>query len=379
MFKKTMLCMITLTMLLLYVCPVSAQANTITSITFANANAVAEENLSVSGYGDKESGYASSTNGGRLYASVSGTDLRKLEWSKGEYGEYGMQPVMTGGTKNPWGNGAYFELRTSSKGYENLTFSAKIGSTKKGPRDFTLQFSIDGIRFQDIAGTDFSVTTNKTLYNAFDNVALPADADNADTLYIRIAVTTNFMTSGTAGLIGSTGGEVAINDILLCGDPIPAPTATTANASTTTDTITTNTPTSSEQGTTFSRIDDTTNATTVANNTTHIYPTTDSIVAQTTLVAANNEPSSYEKPISAVSTVTNITSVSSQNVATTPPTSIRVTNSSATLSTPAMTTVAPEAAKNIDTAESTVGAVTALGLMILSAAIWCVTKKRAAS
>lgn len=212
----------------------AASPQTITDISFSNGSAVAEENLSLSGYGDKDSGYAPSTNGGRVFASVSGTDYRKLEWSKGEYAEVGMQPVMTGGTKNPWGNGAYLELRVSTKGYENITFTADIGATNKGPRDYKLQYSTDGETFQDIAGTLFTVSVNKTMFTAFDKVALPADADNADMLYIRIVVATNMMVNGTAGLIGTTGGETAINNIVVAGTPIKETTTTQAATETTT-------------------------------------------------------------------------------------------------------------------------------------------------
>ena len=212
---------------------VSAQsAEIITEISFSNDSAVAEENLSVSGYGDKDSGYATSTVGGRLYASVSGTDLRKLEWSKGEYADVGSQPVMTGGTKNPWGNGAYLEVRVPTTGYENITFSASIGATKKGPRDYKLQYSTDGVSFTDVTGQSFTITANKTMFEAFDNVALPADAADADMLYIRITVASTMMVNGTAGLIGSTGGETAINNIVVSGTPIAVSTTASSTTST---------------------------------------------------------------------------------------------------------------------------------------------------
>lgn len=218
-------------MLLVSVCTTAVSAqSTVTSISFSNASAVAEENLSISGYGDKDSGYAASTTGGRLYASVSGTDLRKLEWSKGEYGDQGMQPAMTGGTKNPWGNGAYLEVRVSTEGYKDITFSASIGATNKGPRDYKLQYSTDGVNFKDVSGASFTVTQNKTLFEAFDNVQLPAAADDASTLYVRITVASNMMVNGTAGLIGSTGGETAINHIVVNGTPISATATTAADA-----------------------------------------------------------------------------------------------------------------------------------------------------
>lgn len=258
--------------------PVQAQeASIITSISFPNDSAVAEENLSVSGYGDKDSGYAASTVGGRLYASVSGTDLRKLEWSKGEYVGVGMQPVMTGGTKNPWGSGAYLELRVSTRGYENITFSADIGATKKGPRDYKLQYSTDGVTFTDVAGCVFTVTANKTMYQAFENAALPAAADNAEMLYIRIAVASNILVGGSAGLIGGTGGETAINNIEVRGIPM----ATTTAVTTTTATEPADVPTTTAAVKDTSAAQGTTVTTTIAT----VHPTVTQIIPSTTATA----------------------------------------------------------------------------------------------
>ena len=253
--------------------PVSAQSNILTQIDFPNASAVAEENLSLSGYGDKDSGYAMSMEGGRIYASVSGTDLRKLEWSKGEYGEAGLQPAMTGGTKNPWGNGAYLETRVCTEGYENVTFSAHIGATNKGPRDYKLQYSVDGTTFKDIAGATFTVTANKTLFAAFDNVALPADTANCSMLYIRITVASNMLVNGTAGLIGSTGGETAVNHIKVCATPIATTTqSTTVNTTSSSGDDATTTTVASDPSTTSAN--DTSHATTTtrAGETTTITP-----------------------------------------------------------------------------------------------------------
>ena len=253
--------------------PVSAQSNILTQIDFSNTNAVAEENLSLSGYGDKDSGYATSMEGGRIYASVSGTDLRKLEWSKGEYGEVGLQPAMTGGTKNPWGNGAYLETRVCTEGYENVTFSAHIGATNKGPRDYKLQYSVDGTTFKDVAGATFTVTVNKTLFAAFDNVALPADTANCTMLYIRITVASNMLVNGTAGLIGSTGGETAVNHIKVCATPIATTTqSTTAKTTNSTSDDASKTTVTSDPSTTSANDTSHATTTTVAVETTTITP-----------------------------------------------------------------------------------------------------------
>ena len=186
--------------------------NTIAAFDFSNADAVAEINLEQNGFGDKQGGYRASEGEGVIVASVNGSEARKLEWSKDDYSGKGMQPVMTGGAKNPWAEGAYLEIRVSTVDAKRVTFSAQIGATKKGPRDYQLQYSIDGVTFANV-GEVVSLSENKRLESLFQNVKLPADAAGQETLYIRVAVASNVQVNGESDLYGSTGGETAINHV----------------------------------------------------------------------------------------------------------------------------------------------------------------------
>ena len=169
--------------------------------------------------GDKDAGYPVSMGNATVHTSVNGADARKLEWTSDTY-TYGdgsaVQPTMTAGSNNPWAVGAYAEIRVSTVGYSDIVFSAKLGGTKKGPRDFKLQYSLDGVTFTEV-GVSYSITTNKVMEQAFDKVALPADAANADTLYIRMVNTSDVLINGSSGLSGATGGETAVNDIVVTG------------------------------------------------------------------------------------------------------------------------------------------------------------------
>ncbi len=185
---------------------------TLATFDFDNAAAVAEINLSEAGFGDKTGGYRATEGEGLLFASVNGTDLRKLEWSKDDYSGKGMQPVMSGGTKNPWGEGAFLEVRVCTTGATRVAFSADIGATNKGPRDYQLQYSTDGVNFTDV-GAVVSLMNNKELQPLFKAVELPADAANVEKLYIRVAVASDVLVNGESGLLGSTSGETAINRV----------------------------------------------------------------------------------------------------------------------------------------------------------------------
>ena len=167
--------------------------------------------------GDMTSGYGFSMGHAALHASVNGTDARKLEWTSDAYADgaaSNVQPTMTAGSNNPWAVGAYVEVRLSTKGYTDVKFSAKLGGTKKGPRDFKLQYSVDGANFQDV-GASYQITTNKTMQQAFDRVALPSEASDRETLWIRMTVCSDALINGTTGLSGATGGETAVNDVVI--------------------------------------------------------------------------------------------------------------------------------------------------------------------
>ncbi len=191
----------------------------IAAFEFSNEGAVMETNIELNGYGDKDKGYNSTTGDAELYASVNGTNYRKLEWTKDNYSDRGLQPAMTGGNNNPWGETAWFEVQVSTRGYDNLAFSAELGGTKKGPRDYQLQYSLDGKTFANV-GNVVSLSDNKILEKLFDGVALPADAANAEMLYIRMTVASDQTIGGAVTLNGSTGGDAVVNNIVIIGSTV---------------------------------------------------------------------------------------------------------------------------------------------------------------
>jgi len=181
------------------------------------------------GYSPKSGAITSS----KLFASVdsTNTDYRKLEWSSESYSYNNAltaMPIMAAGTKNPWGNTAYFMIKTSTKGYEDITLSFVLGGSKKGPKDFKLQYSVDGKSFGNISDTSMSLHTNKKMYSY--NYELPNLADKQD-LYIRIVTASTSTIEGGSFTSVNTSGETAINNIVLKGNvlsaatPTPKPTA----------------------------------------------------------------------------------------------------------------------------------------------------------
>lgn len=205
-------------------------------------------------YGSKTEGYSFTggvlSAGAKLFASVSGEGIetikeddpatpdedesyspfRKIEWSKAEYTigetEENVVPVMTAGKKNPWGKTPYFLIQLSTEGYENIHFSVEMTATKKGPKNLKLQYSADGITFTDIESGNYSIVTNKQMVTAFDLDLTGSQYENQKLFYVRVVAADTAIVSGEGAFYdestgeGTTGGELAINNIKVTGRKI---------------------------------------------------------------------------------------------------------------------------------------------------------------
>lgn len=166
--------------------------------------------------------------GSTLAGHVVGEKNRTLRWSEEDNyldnGLYGVAPVLE--PKSEVNNGAwgtkgevYFQIETSTRGYKDLRFTAYLGASKKGARDYRLQYSLDGKTFTDVENGAYCITNNKRIEKAYDAIALPEALENQRTVYLRIVVDSDYKVNGDTGFFGGTGGEIAINHIsLVSGD-----------------------------------------------------------------------------------------------------------------------------------------------------------------
>lgn len=131
-----------------------------------------------------------------LYATIDTVNPAKIKWI--DVGDEFNQPVGTlakdrvpviePSSKNgiAWALYPYYETAVTTKGYENITFSARLGGTKKAPASWKVQYSLNGTDFTDVDGATYRITANKTMVDAFQSVALPPACDNKNTVYIRV-------------------------------------------------------------------------------------------------------------------------------------------------------------------------------------------------
>lgn len=181
----------------------------------------------------------------QLTASVDATNKNKIKWS-GSADTFVNDSVSLGTDQSPvmgtsktdglaWGEYPYFETTVSTLGYENIKFSAKLGGTKKGPRDWKLQYSLDGVSYIDIENTQYTISKNKNMELAFNDVSLPVECNNQKMIYIRIVVNSNIAINNINTIINQTSGDAAVNNVKVTGastavvTSLEAPTVTTTS------------------------------------------------------------------------------------------------------------------------------------------------------
>lgn len=206
----------------------AAAASSLCSFNFSISDGPATAKDLNDTYGTKaDTGYSSGSGAmssvSVFYASVADPetkDYKKLEWSKASDYSYNSAalpatPIIAASSNNPWGKSPFFLIKTSSKGYEALNVSFRIGASKKGPKNYKVQYSTNGSSFTDISGSSFSLSTNKTLYE--QRINLPSSANNQTSLYIRIIASSTATVEGGQTTSDNKSGEIAINNISLTG------------------------------------------------------------------------------------------------------------------------------------------------------------------
>lgn len=181
-------------------------------------------------YGSKSAGYQFTHGSGLLFASLNAQDRRKLEWSgdedKFQDGNAEVYaPVITAGKKNMWDikNLPYFEIQFSTKGYEDISFSAAIGATKKGPKSYKMAYRTGSSgAYSDLSDSSASVTLAKNKQFTEIRADLPDAAKNKDTVMVKIYATTASTVGGGTLTDDPTGGKIGINHISVQGSVIKA-------------------------------------------------------------------------------------------------------------------------------------------------------------
>lgn len=215
--------------------------------TDSASGAAVELDLKESKYGNKTDGYQFTVGTGTLFASITGSKNKSLEWSSekdaqgvdvpsAEYDMNGVKettPVMAATSKNPWTEGTtpYFEVQVSTKGYRDIEFSAYVGASKKGPRDYQLAYAVgESSEYALLTGENTKISLAKNKEMTRISGILPEAANNQELVKVRVQVASMETVKSTEAApvylyTEPDSGEAAINHIAVTGTKLEAATA----------------------------------------------------------------------------------------------------------------------------------------------------------
>ncbi|RED65657.1 S-layer homology domain-containing protein [Cohnella lupini] len=120
--------------------------------------------------------------------------------------------LWTGGWDIPLG---YWQAEIKTTGFTNLTLTSKHYGTGTGPRDYKVQYSLDGQNFADVPDGAFAQSTS--IATAVNGLPLTDEVDNQEHVFIRWL---NYTGTSINGSTTQAGGNSRIADIVVQGEPI---------------------------------------------------------------------------------------------------------------------------------------------------------------
>ncbi len=111
----------------------------------------------------------------------------------------------------------YWLAPFDSTGFGGLVLVSSFqGGSGTGPRDFKVQYSINGIDWVDVSGGSVTLANNWTT-GVLTNIALPAALNNQATAYLRWIVTS---TTSIGGGVVAAGGTSRLDEVYISGVPL---------------------------------------------------------------------------------------------------------------------------------------------------------------
>lgn len=148
-----------------------------------------------------------------LKASADGVNAEKIKWDSDPERLF---PRMQGkNLVSGWQKGGYWMIEFSGTDKRNIRFSADMYSTKKGPRDFELQYSTDGTEFRTIANSN--VMLDNDPMTAYSEFVLPSSIEGAEKIYLKIIMCSDISVGG-GKITGVKDGSTYINNIVILYD-----------------------------------------------------------------------------------------------------------------------------------------------------------------
>lgn len=131
-----------------------------------------------------------------------------------------------------WAVGDNYQFCTSTVGYEDISITWDHSSSNTGPRDFEVQYNVNGGSYTSIGGTRtvlanaapnpvWNATTRDAVYELTQDLSSVSAVDDVAQICIRIVQ--NSTVSANGGTV-ATGGTSRVDNVIISGTEIPEPT-----------------------------------------------------------------------------------------------------------------------------------------------------------
>lgn len=127
---------------------------------------------------------------------------------------------MTTGTvlkAKAWSVDKYWQMTFNTSGYEDLAIGFEAFSSGTGPAEFKLQYSLDGVYFEDVENTTYTITSTASTAATKYTMELPSLLSDIPQLFIRWTNTSTL--SVNKGTVAGTGTS-SLGSVILSGTPI---------------------------------------------------------------------------------------------------------------------------------------------------------------
>ncbi|MCD8511199.1 MAG: hypothetical protein LRY73_15900 [Bacillus sp. (in: Bacteria)] len=123
---------------------------------------------------------------------------------------------------------SYWMIEFSTLEHFDLTLSSKQFGSNTGPRDFAVEYSIDGFTWSEVPNSAIEVANGWENAGMLNEIALPEILNDQELVYLRWIKTTDVRVDGNTNLSITSGGTNRIDDIVINGltvaieDGVPA-------------------------------------------------------------------------------------------------------------------------------------------------------------
>ena len=135
-------------------------------------------------------------------------------------------------SSNGWSVGDYYQFRVSTTNLQNVQLSWDQTGSTTGPKDFELQYSVNGTSFSDLLS--YSILANsdpnawsstgapKAMFTFTQDLSSLSILDNQSNVYFRLV---DRDTTALRGDTVASGGTDRVDNVIITASPVPVPAA----------------------------------------------------------------------------------------------------------------------------------------------------------